>query len=90
MRAHSNEATKPRCNLHKVTCLIHAFLPWGSTAIGMPTFAYCGSESAQVICCEFFPEEDGRLEYRQALTVDANPLGLKDGAPDGIAGASVS
>jgi len=46
---------------------------------------YCGSESAQVLGFELFPAEDGRLEYRQAVVVDPNPFGLKDGAPGGIA-----
>ena len=48
------------------------------------TFVYCGTESNEVICCEFFPA-DGHLEQRQALAVDSNALNLPHGAPGGIA-----
>ena len=44
----------------------------------MPTFAYAGTETANVIGCEFFP--DGRLELRQTIAVDPNEKGLPNGS----------
>ena len=50
----------------------------------MPHFMLCGTETAEVIACEFFPA-DGRVEQRQVITVSPNELGLENGAPGGIA-----